>query len=125
MASMIDRLKRRKCYPVTLPGQGGEKIWVRALTIGEMRAVDSLPAELRAAFALGCAIVTDTGEQDMPRGTVPGKSPGDGSAPETNEEYATRVLSLLSDVPTDNLNTASEAIAKLRDQPPVEELVKN
>lgn len=123
MASIIERLCKRRCYPVSLPN--GEKIFVRALTLGELQAVDSLPPELATPFSLGCALVDDAGNPELPRGVVQSQEKGGGPMPESNLEYAQRMIQALAGMPTDSLMAAAEAIGKLQHTPSVEELAKN
>jgi hypothetical protein len=113
MATMLERMRKRKCYEVPI---GDEKVFVRALTLGELQSLDSLSPEMTTPFAIGCALVDDAGNQEIPRlvGT-----------PESNEEFAKRTLLELDDVTGDVIKAITEAIRKLNAAPTVETLVKN
>lgn len=116
MATIRERLNRRRCYPVEM---GTEKFYVRALTIGELKAFDELAETLRPGFMLACALVDDSGAQEVPRINTP-----DGK-PESNAEYAARATAELSDTAGDTLTYLIENIWKVIRTPDVEELRKN
>lgn len=114
MASVLEKLAKRRCYPITV--QNGEPVHVRALTFGELRALESLPQQLSGGFIFGVGVVTDTGEQAIP--ILEG---------ETHQQFAERVSDILVDheIPTDTLRDVNEAIIKLMKVPPVEDIAKN
>lgn len=121
--SVMDRIKARRCYPVKL---GDETVHVRALTIGELKALDKLPPEQQTGFAIGCALVEQDGKQQFPRL----ERPVDADTPshlrqETNEEFAARMLEAVDEFPADNLKDISEVIGKLIRVPMHADLVKN
>jgi hypothetical protein len=110
--SMIERLKKRRCYPVPI---GEDKVYCRALTIGELKTIDTLSTELGLAFAIGCALVDDAGQPAIARQPT-----------ETHEAFAKRALECLTDVTADSLNAIQQAIKKLNDAPPpIDDLKKN
>ena len=113
-STILGRLAKRRCYPVKIEGE--EDVHVRALTFGEIRALDKIPEELTGAFMFGCGLVSDTGDQAIPR--------LDG---EDHKTFAARVADVLEDreIPTDNIRDVSAAIGKLMRVPPVEEIAKN
>lgn len=121
MATMLDRLRKRRCYPVALGND--EKVYCRSLTLGELQALEHLPPDLTTPFAIGCALVDDVGQQEIPRMIVADESTG--APAETNEAFARRALAALTDVPSDSIRLISEAINKINTAPPVEDLVKN
>lgn len=112
MPSIIDRLKKRRCYPIPI---GDDRIHLRALTIDELKTVDTLPPELAVPFAIGSALVTDAGQSELPR--LP---------EEPSQAYAERIVDSLKDTPLDTINAIRDGIKKLNSEPPpVEDLVKN
>lgn len=125
--SVMDRIKARRCYPVKL---GDETVHVRALTIGELKALDKLPPEQQTGFAIGCALVEQDGKQQFPRLERPIDANATPHVPqatrqETNEEFAARMLEAVDEFPADNLKDISEAIGKLIRVPMHADLVKN
>lgn len=125
MAGVIDRLKLRRCYPVPI---GSETVHCRAMTIGELRALDKLPEELQTAFAFGCSLTDEKGAQEFPLLLVEQVS-GQGATVserlETHEEYAKRVLLAMDDFGADTLREVSLAIGRLTGVPAHGDLVKN
>ncbi len=145
MATIRERLQRRRCYPVPI---GDEKFYVRALTIGEMKIFDELDDALKPGFMLACALVDDSGNQEIPRGLVVVEIQKtnvialDATAPndpvreavevipaitraETNVEYAIRAGLELAETAGDTLSILLDNIWKVIKTPPVGDLVKN
>lgn len=121
MATMLERLAKRRCYPVQI---GDEKLFVRALTIGELDALKALPDELAAAFGIGSGLVNDDGSQAIPRLVIPAKDDQPESV-EPNQAFAERVDMELKAVPVDSVMAITEAIRKLNTVPSQETLAKN
>lgn len=121
MATILERLAKRRCYPVQL---GEETLYCRALTLGELDALKTLPEELAAAFGIGCGLVNDDGSQAIPRLVVPAVE-GTPATTEPNTEFARRVDIALQDVGLDQIIALTEAIRKLNTVPPMESLRKN
>lgn len=116
MPTILERLARRRCYPVQI---ADETFYVRSLTLGECDDVDKLPEDLKTPYAIGCALVDDAGTQALPR-----SKPEDGTTP-SNEDYAKKILDALQIVEPAALMALLENIWKVTKAAPVEDLVKN
>ncbi len=112
-STVLSRLAKRRCYPVPIDD---EKIYVRALTFGQLRDIETLPGELAGSFIFGCGVISDAGAQEIP--SLEGES---------NLEYATRVSDILVDreIPVDTVRDVNAAIMKLMRVPQVEDIAKN
>lgn len=119
--SVIQRLQRRRCYPVKIDG---EDYHVRAMTIRELEILGSLPGECAAGWAVGCALVNSDRSAIFTLGTVVDEKTLE-SRPETNEEFARRVQDNLLDIGNDNMHELTAAIGKLNRVPDQETLQKN
>ena len=112
MASIIDKLKKRKCYTITIDG---EAVKLRSLTFGELSRLEGLPSNEKPGFMLGCALLEDDSTRAF--------SIADG---ETDAQFSKRVSDSIPDVPTDTLRAICDAVGKLAQNiPPQDTLVKN
>lgn len=109
--SMIDRLKKRRCYPVQI---GEDTVYLRSMTLGEMDRTEKLPYDDRTGFVLACSLIQQDGTPEF--SAITG---------ETDAELSGRVIAAMSDVPDDNLRAIADAIQKLRHTPTVESIAKN
>lgn len=120
--SIIQRLQRRRCYPVKIDG---EDYHVRAMTIRELEILGALPGECAAGWAIGCALVNSDRSAIFTLGTVTDPTNPAEARPETNEEFARRVQDNLVDIPNDSMHELTAAIGKLNRVPDQETLQKN
>lgn len=112
MTGVLDKLKKRRSYPVTIDG---ETVNVRSLTIGELQRMESVEGDDKAGFVLGCALLETDGQRSFIQG-----------AEESDAEFGKRVLAASVDIPTDNLSALKDAINKLSNNiPPQETIRKN
>jgi hypothetical protein len=115
LSSVVDRIRRRRKYPVKL---GDDTVFVRSMTIAENKAVEPFSAEIESlGYAIGVCLLNDDGSQVFAIGKD-----------ETANAFGARVLAEL-DIPDDARNIITEAIMKLRQDVPdmkaMETLVKN
>jgi len=109
--SMIEKLRKRRSYPVTI---GEETVHVRALTEGERTEVLPFKSEDSSfGFVIGCGLLNDAQEPEFVK--APGESP---------QDFGTRVLKE-ADLPTDTRTELATAILNLTSGPKREALVKN
>lgn len=120
--SVLNKLANRRKYPVKL---GDEEVFVRSLTLGELETLDKLPADLQTAYAIGCALVDESGQQAMPCQMVPVSAEDPTTRFECPTEYAKRCYDTLAIVPGDSLVALTEAIWKVTKPTSVETLTKN
>lgn len=112
MSGVLNRLRKKRGYPVEIEG---ETYHVRSLTLGELRRLEPLAAELKTGFVLGCALCSDAeGGQELPA--------NDGEA---DAAWADRIGNELSDIPTQTIRELTESIAKVGTSPRVESIIKN
>lgn len=111
MSTILDRIKKRRCYPVEI---AGGTVYVRALTRGELERVNKLPDELKTDFMIGCVLVEESGESVIPR--------NDG---ESDEEFCRRVAGHTADTDSETVSTILGAVSKIGKTPPAETLAGN
>lgn len=111
MTSLLERLNKRRFYPVKV---AGETVHIRLLTDAESREIASLKDELQNAYALGLSLCESEKEPAFPRGVG-----------ETPEAYAIRMADLLKDMPQDNVRELQEAYTRLAKVPSLDNLAKN
>lgn len=111
--TVLGKLAKRRCYPVKIDG---EDVHVRALSYGEIRALESMPPELAVPFIFGCGLVSDTGDRAIPQ--LEGES---------YKDFAGRVGDILTDrdVPSDNIRDVNAAVTRLMHVPLIEDIAKN
>jgi len=112
VSAVLERLRKKRGYPVTIDG---ETFYVRSLTIGELRRLDSLDAEAKTGFVVACALCADAnGGQELPQ-----------AEGESDATWALRVLTELADVPTETIRALSDGVAKIGKTPALETVAKN
>lgn len=112
MSDVLNRLKKKRAYPVEVDG---ESYFVRPLTIGELMRLDTIERESKTGFLIGCALCRDvSGEQEMPR-----------TESESDSDWAKRVLIMIADVPTETIRALSEGVATVGRTPNIEAVAKN
>lgn len=112
MSGVLDRLRKKRGFPVEIDG---ETYFVRSPTIGELKRLESLEANDKTGFLMGCALCVDAGG-------LPEFPKDDG---ETDPAWASRVLDSLSDVPTQTIRALSDGVAALNKAPKLEGVLKN
>ena len=113
MSSVIERLRKRRYYPVQI---GAETVHVRALTIPEIKAaaeIDATDPLAAVGYMIGCAVVDESGGPAVPK--------NDG---ESNIDYGNRVLTTL-DLPQDTLMELQAGIEKAGKVPAAKAIEKN
>jgi hypothetical protein len=110
--SVIDRLRKRRFYPVTIDG---ETIHIRALLDSELRLVEPFRFEdASIGFAIGCSLLN---EDKSPAFVM--------EETESPQQFGHRVLNTL-DLPQDTKAEVRDKIVKLSEGPPeTEDLKKN
>lgn len=111
MITVLDRLRKRRCYPVP---EAGEGIFVRSLTRGELIRLARIEGDAKTDFVLGCVLVTETGAPVLPL------LDGEGDA-----EFCERVKAAFLDVDTETVSQITQAVGRLGKVPPPETLRKN
>lgn len=112
MASVIDKLKKRRSYPITIDG---ETFHIRAMTLGEMKRMESIDQEKAVGFMLGSALVEPDTTRSFPQ-----------AEGETDEAFADRVAETLADTPSDTIRAIGDRVQKLNHSMPSQEsLAKN
>lgn len=111
MITVLDRLRKRRCYPVP---EAGEGIFVRSLTRGELIRLGALEGDDKTDFVIGCVLVTQAGEPVFPK-----------HSDETDAEFCARVKAAFLDVDTETVAQISAAVGRIGKVPPPETLVKN
>lgn len=112
MSGVLNRLKRKRGFPVVIDD---ETYYVRSPTIGELRRLDAIPTDLKTGFLVGCTLCCgQDGSQESPQ--------QDG---ESDEQWASRVMAELSDVPTETIRALSQGVASIGKIPSSESVVKN
>lgn len=94
--SVIDRIRKRRFYPVQI---GGEAIHIRAMLDSELNIVSQFKNEDESiGYAIGCALLND--DQSQAIAATPDETP---------KQFGARVLKEL-DLPSD---TKAEIVAKI------------
>jgi hypothetical protein len=113
MSGVLDRLKKKRGYPVVVDGQ---TFHVRSLTIGEFKRYANVKDDAKTGFVIGCALCCDeNGDQEFPKLTPA----------ESDVEWAARVLDELEDVPSENIRAISDGVAALSKTPSASAVAKN
>lgn len=112
MAGILDKCKKRRCYPVDLGD--GDKIFVRALTNDEIDRVQAIDTDIAIPLIIGLGLVDESRSQVLPL-----------VSPETENEWAIRLRTELKDMPADTTNQLVESIRRVSRAQPVEEIAKN
>lgn len=108
MSSIIERLRRRRNYPIDI---AGENIFIRSLTKFERDACEGFrDDEASIGYAIGIALVSEHG--------APVIEMRDG---ETAQDFGSRVLTELQ-LPDDTRSQLIAAILKLSNGPTAEQL---
>lgn len=112
MAGVLDKIRRRRNFPFTLPN--GEEIKIRTMTFGEKIRQDSLKEiEKKVGWFISCVLVEDDG------GNVFTKNEG-----ETDDDFAMRVA-LECDLDLPDVNAIKAKVDELDKPPSVKVLAKN
>jgi hypothetical protein len=114
MSDVLARLKKKRAYPVTIEG---ELYHIRPMTIGEITRMKPLDNDSKTGFVVGCTLCDDeAGTQTIPKKAEP---------PESDKDWAARVLAELADVPSETIRALSEAVAALSKTPSASAVAKN
>ena len=111
MSDVLNRLRKKRGSPINIDG---ETFYVRSLTIGELTQLDTINADERTGYVVGCALVNEDGSQVIPKADS-----------ESSIDYAKRVLQELDDVPTANIKAISDGVANLGKSVKPEAVLKN
>lgn len=111
MITVLDRLRKRRCYPVP---EAGEGIFVRSLTRGELIRLARIEGDAKTDFVLGCVLVTEAGAPVLP--------PLEG---ESDADFCERVKTAFLDVDTETVSQITQAVGRIGKVPPPETLRKN
>ncbi len=115
MSSIFDKIKKRAAYPFKMIN--GETVYLRSLTIGQLREVEPFRTEPEAnGFAIGCCLLND--DLTLAFAREPGQSA---------KEFGKHVSDQL-DLPFDVFHPLVEMIFKLSNEPSdkaAEAIVKN
>jgi len=112
MTSLVERIQRRRFYPVPV---AGETFHVRALSIADRRRMDAIEDILdKSFFALGRGLCNGDGSEAFPR------RPEEGDL-----DYARRMANELAEIPTDTFSELCAAINKIGIAPREEVIAKN
>lgn len=111
MSKVLEALRKRRKKEVKL---GDETVYLRAMTLGEVREQEKLDDTDRVGFAFGCSLINSDESPVIPRETSQSASC-----------YAQNVMSVLEDVPQDTLIVLSDEIRKLNSIPDVATIRKN
>ena len=110
--SILTQIKKRRSYPIDI---NGDKVSIRALTLGELSTLDSLPLDLKPGFVIGSALLQEDGSREF--------VPNEGEPP---SDFSRRVTEACQDVPSDTIRLISEMANKLNHTvPTLENLRKN
>lgn len=112
MSESLLRLKKKRAFPAQIDGG---TVYVRAMTLGELRQMDSLGDDLKTPFMVGCGLCSDAD------GTPEFKKESDESA----EKWATRIQADTDDIPVNTLKAIADAIAQVGNVPSAETVAKN
>ena len=112
MSSVIDRLRKRRFYPITIDG---EIVHIRALLQSELKTVEAFKDEDESiGFAIGCAVLNEDHSQTFTQ-----------AQDEQAKEFGARILAEL-DLPSDTKSELTGKILRLSNGPLKEdELKKN
>lgn len=111
MASVAERLRRRRFYPIRIDG---ETVHVRALLESERSAMLEFGGDTASfGYVLGCCLLNDD--------QTPAFTPADGEGP---QEFGSRVLREL-DLPADTQGELCRKIIELSKGPPEGDFAKN
>ena len=111
MAGVLDKIRKRMRYPVTLPN--GETIHIRQLSFGEQVRAEALDGTTRVGFLIGSAIVEDDGQLAYAK-----------AEKESDTEFGDRVA-MTTELDSMAFNAIQDAIRKLEKRPSQEVLLKN
>ena len=113
MSSVLDKIRRRRCYPVDL--EHGETVHVRPLGGWDKLAINSLESpDEQLAYSIGRCLVNEDAERVMDR-----------NADESAKEYIARVRLFTEDLSYADLAALATAISKVTKVPAAETLLKN
>lgn len=99
-SSILGKLRKKRGFPVSVQG---EDYFIRSLTLGELRRLESLPVESKTAFALCCALCANAeGQPAFPKDDA-----------EDDAKWAQRIADDISDVPTETIRALSQAVADI------------
>lgn len=99
MSDVLNRIKKRRCYPVEV---GGGTVHVRSLTRGELDRMTALEKDAKTDFVLGCVLVSSAGEPEF----VPEEG-------ESDVDFAKRIKAAVLDVDTETIAAITEAVGKI------------
>lgn len=99
MSDVLNRIKKRRCYPVEV---GGGTVHVRSLTRGELDRMAVLEHEAKTDFVLGCVLVSAAGDPAFVL-----------QAGESDVDFAKRVKGEVLDVDTETIAAITEAVGKI------------
>lgn len=112
MSGVLDRLKKKRGYPVDIDG---ETYYVRSLTVGELKRLEAVPPAQKTGFVVGCALCTEaSGIAEFPQ-----------SDSESDVDWSNRVMEAISEVPTETIRALSDGVANISKTPKVETVAKN
>jgi hypothetical protein len=108
MTSVIDRLRKRRAYPLSIDG---EKVYVRAFTKSERQEFKPLANEEESyGFVMGCGLINEDGSVMFAR-----------EEGEEAKAFAIRVEDA-AELPDDTRAQICTAIVKLSEGPTIEQL---
>jgi hypothetical protein len=110
MTSVLDRIKKRRCYPV----KEVEGAFVRSLTRGEANRVEALDGEEKTDFILGVALVDELGNPAFSQ-----------SPEETDSAFCQRIKEQTKDVDGATITAIIRAVGKVTQAAPLETTAKN
>ena len=112
MSGVAEKIQKRRFYPVTIDG---ETFHVRALSVADRRRIDAMSDVMQKSFfALGRGLCNEQGGELFPR-----------ENDEDDAGYATRIESLIPEIPTDTFNELGAAINRVGIVPRAEVIAKN
>lgn len=111
MSKVLDALRKRRHATATVDG---ETVYLRAMTLAEVRAQEKLQDIAKAGFAIGCCLTDADGTPAFPR-----------TLEQTDEDYAAAVLEAIGDVPQDTLQRLSQEIGNVNSAGNEEAIRKN
>lgn len=112
MTTVLDRVRKRRHYPVPEIGEG---VFVRSLTRGELRRLSALETDLKDEFMFGCALTDGTGKPEFVQ-----------VQEETDVAFAQRVRAAIEEhVDLETRSQLGSAIARIVQSPSQRDLQKN
>ena len=105
MSSILDKMRKRRFYPVKI---GDETIHVRSMTIGEMGRMEAVEAGFKTPFVVACCLLRDDGSQEFTKAGAD----VDGIL-ETDTDFAKRVNDALADVQPETLKELCQAVGRI------------